>query len=183
MISKTIKNETGEERKSPHSYTHLSIDEFNSRLNKRGHITTIDHLGVNFPWFKGVSPVITDLREALKHKSAYFRFPTGEEWDFILPATKEEINSDVLNVSIERRPKFELVSFKKDSTPIIQIDCITSLTYEDLKELFPESIMSKELRNAWVYIDNKFGIDIYFVLNEPTNSEWSNFFEGHRLKT
>ena len=180
-ISKTITNETGQLRLSPHSYKHLTIDEFANRLKDTGSIKTIDHLGVNFPWFDGISPVLIDLRQQLKSKTAYYRFPSGEGWDFILPATKSELKTNNVDLSIERRPKLELVSFEKSSTPIIQIDCITTIEYARLKEIFPEAIFVDELSNVWVYINNNFGVDICFVLNGPSNSDWSTYFEGFRL--
>lgn len=180
-ISKTITNETGQLRLSPHSYKHLTIDEFADRLKNAGGIKAIDHLGVNFPWFDGVSPVLIDLRRQLKSKAAYYRFPSGEDWDFILPATKGELKTNNIDLSIERRPKLELVSFEKSSTPIIQVDCITTIEYTKLKELFPEAISVDELSNVWVYIDNNFGVDICLVLSGPSDTDWSTYFEGFRL--
>jgi hypothetical protein len=176
-----IRNETNEERESPHSYKQLPFQEVLERIKKLGVVAAIDHLGVNFPWFNGVSPIVNDLRKKLSPISSYYRFPTGEDWDFILPATQEELNSGAIDLSVERRPKLELVSFEKSSTPIIQIDCITTIDYEKLADCFPEGIKSEELRNVWVYIKNPFNIDVCLVLNEPRDSDWSGFFEGHRL--
>lgn len=180
-VSKDINNLTGLEKSSPHKYEHISINEFATRLAKNGSIKFVDHLGVNFPWFNGISPVLIDLRQRLISKSAYYQFPTSEDWDFILPATNNEFESGKIDLNIERRPKLELVSFKKSSTPIIQIDCITTISFEKLKELFPESIIEEEMNNIWVYIKNDFGIDICFVLSGPSNSDWSKIFEGYRL--
>lgn len=180
-IKKNIVNETGRSRESPHSYKYITLEEFTDRLRNVGFINQIDHLGINFPWFKGTSPVLIDLRKRLKSKTAYYRFPSGEDWDFILPAAKDELKTNNVDLSIARRPKLELVSFEKSSTPIIQIDCITTIDYAKLKKLFPEAIFVDELSNVWVYISNNFGVDICFVLNGPSNSDWSTYFSGWRI--
>lgn len=177
-----IDNQTGEERKSPHNYEHISLAEVQKRMWGANAIVAIDHLGVNFPWFDGLSPTITRLRQTFPTSCAYFRFPTGEDWDFIIPATENEFKNDDIDLSINRRPKLELVSFEKSSTPIIQVDCITTIDYEKLKQLFPESIIDEELRNIWVYLLNPYDLDICLVLNEPTDKDWSSFFAGHRLE-
>lgn len=181
-LSKNISNETGQERTSPHTYKPITIDELKDRIHETGQITAIDHLGINFPWFDGLSPIIAELRNRLGGSSAYYRFPTGEDWDFILPATRHEIESGTINLDLVRRPKLELVSFEKASTPIIQIDCITTIEYSKLKKMFPEAITDDELYNIWVYIENSYGVDICFVLNGPREKDWSSFFKGHRLK-
>jgi hypothetical protein len=181
-FSRNISNETGQERTSPHTYKPITIDELKDRIHKAGNITIIDHLGVNFPWFDGLSPIIAELRNRLGSSSAYYRFPTGEDWDFILPATRHEIEAGTINLDLVRRPKLELVSFEKASTPIIQIDCITTIEYSKLKKMFPEAIADDELFNIWVYIENSYGVDICFVLNGPREKDWSNFFKGHKLK-
>ena len=181
-FSRDISNETGQNRSSPHSYQLIPITELRDRIHEAGNITIIDHIGVNFPWFDGLSPTIAELRSRLGDSSAYYRFPTGEDWDFILPATRHEIESGAIDLDLVRRPKLELVSFEKASTPIIQIDCITTIEYSKLKKIFPEAIIDDELYNIWVYIENSFGVDICFVLNGPRENDWSNFFKGHRLK-
>ncbi len=183
VISKNIINETGQERGSPHSYQPITIHELKTRIDVVGHITAIDHLGINFPWFDGLSPVIEELRSRLGNASSYYRFPTGEDWDFILPATKQETESGDINLNLVRRPKLELVSFEKASTPILQIDCITTIEYPKLKKMFPEAITDDNLGNLWVYLKNSFGVDMCFVLNGPWEEDWSSFFNGHRLKT
>ncbi len=55
--------------------------------------------------------------------------------------------------------------------------------YEKLKQLFPEAIADDELRNIWVYLKNPYELDFCLVLNEPTDTDWSGFFEGHRLES
>lgn len=153
-LSEDIVNQTGQQRESPHSYMPISISQIRNRIEAEGGVEAIDHLGVNFPWFNGLSPHIARLRQKLPRHCAYYRFPTGEEWDFILPATEREITQDDIDLTKERRPKFELVSFEKSSRPIIQIDCITTIYHEKLKQLFPEGLADDELKNIWVYLEN-----------------------------
>ncbi len=181
-ISEEIINKTGQQKESSHEYSYLSIDELTNRLKDSGKIMAIDHLGINFPWFGGVSPVIANLRQQLKDKTAYFRFPTGDNWDFIIPATVSELTSNYIDLSIVRKPKLELVSFEKSSTPLIQIDCETTIKYEKLIELFPEAINDTDSSSVWVYLKSNLGLDICFVLRGPSCKDWSSYFEGHRLK-
>jgi len=80
-----------------------------------------------------------------------------------------------------RRPKLEIVSFDKSSTPIIQFDCIVDTSYDKIVQLFPEGIAENDLRNVWVYLSNPYHLDICFVVNENRGGDWSEFFSGHRL--
>lgn len=178
-----IVNETGKVRESPHSYKALSISEYLFRVAEIK-TTTIDHTGFNLPYFSGIHPTILEMRSLLKDTSFYHTFPkefANEPWDFILPATEIEILqfADTEYTAI-RRPKIELVSFDKTSTPLIQIDLQLEVSYERLKELFPEAIDIPDIKCLWVYIENNFGIDICFVLNE-TQADWSYYFKGNRL--
>lgn len=119
-----IKNITGVSKQSPHTYAPVSIAEFTSRLKDK--LMGVDHTGFNLPYFDGIHPEILKLRELLKDKCLYHEFPkdlADEPWDFILPATQEEIeNKDKVDYQITRKPKIEIVSFPKSSTPLIQID-------------------------------------------------------------
>src|SRR6266511_2022352 len=175
-----IANKTGQQKQSPELYTPLPLQEVMSRLSY-ARLEQLDHVGFNLPWFDGLHPDIEKLRRTVAPHTAYYRFPTGEEWDFILPATKEEIASKVVNLTQDRRPKLEIVSFDKSSTPLIQIDFSIDQPYSEITKLFPEGIADSELKNVWVYIQNPYGIDLCFVVGEYGDSDWSEFFEGHRL--
>ncbi len=80
-----LANETGETKISPEVYSKISISDFLQRAQSF-HVNYLDHLGFNLPWFSGVHPSILELRKEYYKSCAYYRFPTGEEWDFILPA-------------------------------------------------------------------------------------------------
>lgn len=175
-------NSTGKEKKSPHKYSYITIKDFLERMKEKS-LSELDHIGFDLPWLTvGIHPEIANLRKVLKQKALYYLFPTGEPWDFILPGTKEEISSlDEPDLTLKRRPKFEIVSLDKTSMPLIQIDFMVKEQYETLVALFPEAIHDPDIKNMWVYIKNPCSVDICFVLNEYRVADWSNFFKGHRF--
>lgn len=88
-----IKNSTGVTKQSPHRYSAIEIDDFVGRLAAIK-LVGIDHTGFNLPYFEGTHPEILKLRELLKDRCLYHEFPKNladEPWDFILPATQDEI--------------------------------------------------------------------------------------------
>jgi len=180
-ITIPIQNKTGKTKPSPHKYKHISVKEFAKRYANL-EVMGYDHIGFNLPWFQGIHPEILKLREVLKRSSLYYLFPSGEAWDFILPGTAEEVNQSNIDLQQERRPKFEIVSFEKCSTPLIQIEVLINKDFKDLVALFPEGIAVEEVKNVWVYLENPYGIDICFVLNENPSSDWSQFFAESRLQ-
>jgi len=179
-----VENSTGVEKQSPHAYGYVSLETVNDRLASASlALTGVDHLGFNLPWFgPGLHPRIAALRSVLSPACAYHRFPTGENWDFILPADPEEIRfRKEMDYSIPRCPKFELVSFEKASKPVIQLDVSTPATFETLAKIFPESLKDPQIGNIWVYLRNGFTIDVCLVLNPASETDWSAFFKGYRL--
>jgi hypothetical protein len=180
QIEIVIENKTGQEKKSPETYTHISIEDFVKRVSQLEPVH-LDHVGFNLPWFDGVHPDVLMLRKELAGRSAYHRFPTGEDWDFILPALKDEMQGEEIDLEISRRPKFEIVSFEKASEPLIQIDFSVRENFNDLASLFPEGILDKNLKNIWVYVTNPYGLDLCFVVGEYKDGDWSKFFSGNRL--
>lgn len=179
-IQVELTNKTGQERKSPETYTPIEIGDLVNRLGSI-QLTSLDHLGFNLPWFDGLHPEIAKLRKQLAPHCAYYRFPTGEDWDFVLPASKLELENTSLDLSKVRRPKLEIVSFEKASIPIVQIDFLVESQFKEILRLFPEGIAVPELKNVWVYLTNPCGIDICLVIGEEDGLDWSAFFDGHRL--
>lgn len=177
-----IANTTGQTRPPKLPFEPITIDDFMNRI-KDWRLARLDHVGFNLPWFDdGVHPEVLKLRKLLAPASAYYLFPTGEHWDFILPANEQEIQSGNINLTKDRHPKFEIVSFDMTSTPLIQIDCAVRQPYELIKQTFPEGIPEDNLQDTWVAIRNPYGIDIFFVIGELKEKDWSPFFEGHRLE-
>ncbi|MBE3117944.1 MAG: hypothetical protein IMZ50_04210 [Candidatus Atribacteria bacterium] len=179
-----IENSTGLSKQSPHSYKPLSVGTVNHRLLTSGvKLVGIDHVGFNLPWFSSdLHPGILQLREHLSSRCLYHKFPTGEPWDFIIPGNAHEIahRKDVDYARI-RKPKFEVVSFDKASTPLIQFDIAVNVNYETFAQLFPESLNDPELRNIWVYLENPYTMDVCLVINEFTDGDWSDYFKECRL--
>ena len=183
-INVELVNTTATVKSSTHKYLPISLQEFLKRIAPFP-LKCIDHTGFNLPYFDGVHPIITNLRNGLKKACLYHTFPkhlADAPWDFILPGSVEEINQDVkTDYSAVRRPKLEIVSFDKSSTPLIQIDIKLVGKYEEWIELFPEGIHEPYIRCVWVYIKNKFGIDFCLVLNEHVENDWSVEFANDRL--
>jgi hypothetical protein len=183
-ISIKVENSTGLSKPSPHSYQPLDVETVNHRLMTSGvRLIGIDHVGFNLPWFfLGLHPVILQLRETLSSRCLYHQFPTGEPWDFIIPGDHGEIaNRMAVDYTKVRRPKFELVSFNKASTPLIQLDVGVNASYERFAPLFPESLNEPEYRNIWIYLRNPYTVDVCLVINEFGAGDWSDYFKGCRL--
>lgn len=114
----------------------IPIQELQKRL--KGHITRIDHTGINLPkntvtqgeWNKVVKDISTQC--------TLYNYPTGEPWLFILPATNSEFKTDISEFISGRDPKFELVYDTFSSAPTIQIDIETDLERVEIERLFPE---------------------------------------------
>lgn len=179
-----IQNVTGCEKASAEKYCAIRLTDLCTRF--KGHditITKIDHIGFNLPWFTGgIHPTIQTLRTTLSKRCLYHTFPSGEPWDFILPGLQEEIDSvRCIDYHSIRKPKLELVSFDKSSTPIIQFDVCCSCKKNQFQRIFPEGLYDQELGNMWVYIMNPFGIDICLVLNEEYEGDWSEYFTKNRI--
>jgi hypothetical protein len=179
-----VENLTGVRKQSPHSYKFSGIDEISRRFKAAGiQLLGIDHAGFNLPWFaSGTHPRILQLREKLAAGCLYHRYPTGEPWDFILPGNLDEIaGHHAVDYNRIRRPKFELVSFDKASTPLIQIDVGVNQRFESFAGLFPEALVDPAFRNIWIYLESPHPADICLVINEYSEGDWSGFFNGYRL--
>jgi hypothetical protein len=179
-----VENSTGVKKQSPHSYKPLEIDDVSNRFAAEGiNLIRIDHAGFNLPWFApGIHPRILQLRERMAPACLYHRYPSGEPWDFILPGDRDEIaGRRAVDYNRIRRPKFELVSFEKASTPLLQIDVGVNRLFERFSELFPEALVDPAFRNIWIYLENPHPVDICLVVNEYSEEDWSGFFTGYRL--
>jgi hypothetical protein len=114
----------------------LDLPEVLDRL--QGHLVRLDHTGVNIP-SRLVSRSEWDaLIATLAAGATMYGYPTGEDWPFILPATSEELESDITVFPLDRSPKFELVYDEDATVPGLQFDFETDLTRPELEALFPE---------------------------------------------
>jgi hypothetical protein len=172
----SILNTTGLEKKSPLAYTPIVLDDYLDRVESLN-FEFIDHIGFDIFWPKGVHPEIAKAREVLSKGSLYYLNQTGENWDFIIPATQEEIKSKELDYKVIRRPKFEIVTLDYTSTPIIQFDMSVKENFEQTKKLFPEGYPDDYLKNVWVYIDNPYGLYICAVIGHRGKADWYRFLK------
>jgi len=102
-----------------------------------GRILRVDHLGVNLPASAVTRHEWEALIGALAAGSTLYRYPTGEEWPFVLPSTDEEYADDIRRFPRGREPKFELCYEQYFDHPLVQLDLQTGLTREELEARFP----------------------------------------------
>lgn len=103
-----------------------------------GHVQRVDHTGVNLP-ARATSPEQwQDLVSALASASTMYRYPTGEEWPFVLPSTSDELLGDIRDFVVGREPRFELVYDQWLTQTQWQFALWTDLTRTELELLFPE---------------------------------------------
>jgi hypothetical protein len=114
----------------------LPIEEMYQRLH--GHGTRLDHTGLNLPTNTIYQAAWDMLARNLATTANLYRYPTGEPWPFLLPATDEEFATDIRHFSAGRGPKFELVRDPSLRHPLIQIDIHTDLPRAEIERLFPE---------------------------------------------
>jgi len=171
-----IINKTGKEKKSPLAYTPIKLDDFLKRV-KNLNFEFLDHIGFDLFWPCGAHPEQIKLRNLLSKESLYYRYPTGENWDFIIPGTQEEIKAKELDYKPIRRPKFEIVSLDYTSTPIIQFDMSVNENFEQIREIFPEGYPDKFLKNVWVYIENPYGLFISIVIGHRGKADWYRYLK------
>ncbi|MFD5315538.1 hypothetical protein [Streptomyces sp. NPDC127098] len=103
-----------------------------------GHVRRVDHTGVNLPSRLVPPERWQDLVRVLAAASAMYRYPTGEEWPFVLPSTSAERHDDIRDFVVGREPRFELVHETWLTTPLWQFALWTDLTRAELERLFPE---------------------------------------------
>jgi hypothetical protein len=118
------------------TYT-LPLDELHRRL--AGHIVRCDHTGLNLPTALVDRAAWNGLLTDIAAVANLYRYPTGEDWPFILPATEDEFTGDIHAFALGREPKLELVYDGHARHPLIQIDLDTDLTRPELEALLPGS--------------------------------------------
>jgi hypothetical protein len=116
-------------------YYILTIQQLFNRLD--GKLINLNHVGINFgpavlPW-----PVYLGFKKLIAQRCNLYKYPTGEEWPFIIPATGKEFLEDITDETIKRNPKFEFVYYKYQRKPLIQVDIETKLTKNETLKLFP----------------------------------------------
>ncbi|HMH70150.1 MAG TPA: hypothetical protein VK502_02030 [Candidatus Saccharimonadales bacterium] len=170
----------------------LDIKEVAARL--KSHIVRIDHTGFNIPSAFISRKTWEQFLGNIAKQSNLYKYPTGEDWPFILPATSAEHNAGITEFPIGREPKFELVYDTYSPAPTIQIDIETDLTRAQVEQLFPEpyGISFPELADYFrtVYVQHPWpGLAIRFDIrfkNDEPDSDWETgkwlVTEGRRIR-
>jgi hypothetical protein len=171
---------------------YLPIAELCNRL--KGHVVRIDHTGINIPSALVPKYVWRTFIKKLAQSTNIYRYPTGQEWPFILPATKPEFARDITEFLVGREPKYELVYDTFSPLPTIQIDIETDLIRIEIERLFPQpyGISFPNVADYFrtVYIDHTWaGLNIRFDIrfkNEKPGGDWETgkwlVVEGGRLQ-
>jgi hypothetical protein len=103
-----------------------------------GQLVAVDHTGVNLPMVQVDDKRWGPLVQVLGEASAMYRYPDGEPWPFILPATHEEFRDAIRAFAPGRTPKFELVHDRWAPCPVLQFSLVTDLTRGELEGRFPD---------------------------------------------
>jgi hypothetical protein len=97
----------------------------------------LDHTGINVPVTMITSVGWNNLVSLFSSKSNIYRYPTGDDWPFTLPATDEEFEEDIGDFCTGREPKFELALDAYTAEPSLQIDMQVDLTRSEVERLLP----------------------------------------------
>lgn len=103
-----------------------------------GHIQRVDHTGVNLPTRTTSAEQWQNTLSTIAAAATMYRYPTGEDWPFVLPSTTEELAGDIRAFVVGREPRFELVYDEWRTEPEWQFALRIDLTRAELEELFPE---------------------------------------------
>ena len=148
-----------------------------------GQITHVDHTGVNLPTALVDGDQWDKLLGALANVSALYRYPGGEPWPFIIPASEEEYRADIRSFPAGRLPKFELVHDARATRPVLQFALGTNLTREELEERLPDpyGVAFPDLGHIFrtVYVDHPWPgldmrLDLYYAgpVTDWDTGEW-----------
>jgi len=169
----------------------LPIQQVVERL--RGHVTRVDHTGVNLPTTMFSSADWQAMLAQFAAHAAVYRYPDAD-WPFVLPSTADEFADDITTFVLGREPKFELVYDQWASEPIWQFALGTDLTRAELEERFPppegwaipelaELFRSVTVAHPWPQLS--FRLDLYYR-SDGSVSDWDTgewlVTEGGRIR-
>ena len=103
--------------------------------------------------------------------STTYRYPTGEDWPFVLPSTSDELADDIGAFVVGREPRFELVYDEWQTRPEWQFSLWTDLSRAELDELFPEGLTFPGLEEIFRVVRTRHpwkGLGIRFDLSYRT---------------
>lgn len=156
----------------------IELSQLVSRFES--HVVRVDHMGINLPAEDIPGRQLLNLVSQGAH---VYKYPSGDPWYFLIPATTHEFNHDITDFSKIRFPKFEIVLEGADtSAPLIQIDCATDLTREEVEERLPTpygvGFPGLEQFFRSVFVAHPWGgfllrMDFRYR-NDPAVNEWSS---------
>lgn len=126
---------------------HLRMAELTRRLAR--HVSRVDHTGVNLPSSATSPEQWQRLVSGIAAASTMYRYPTGEDWPFVLPSTADELADDVRDFVVGREPRFELVYDQALTQTEWQIALWTDLSRAELEALVPEGITFPNLADIF----------------------------------
>jgi len=156
-------------------YYLLTPEQLFSRVS--GKLSIMNHAGLN------IGPKLIDKSDYLKFRtllakfSNLYKYPTGEEWPFIISSTDEEFLNEVTDETKKRNPKFEIVYSHYHDTPLLQFDIETKLTKEEVLTILPEPYgislegLENFFRTVFVYTEYSNDVVMRFDLRFKTASK------------
>ncbi|WP_020385412.1 hypothetical protein [Kribbella catacumbae] len=114
----------------------IEMADLTHRLS--GHVQRVDHTGVNLPGGATSPEQWRELVGALASAATMYRYPSGEQWPFVLPSSADELRDDIRDFAVGREPRFELVYDQWLTQTEWQFALWTDLTRAELELLFPE---------------------------------------------
>jgi len=155
-------NMTDRNTKQPLAVKRFSCEEVLKKLH--GRITRLDHTGFNLPMGLYSEQEWQSLLGKLAKVTNMYKYPSGEPWPFVLPATEAEFKKDITDFTLLREPKFEIVYDDYTNMVAIHIDMQTDMTKEETEKLFPgnQGVSFDTLENVFksIYLDYCDSIDI-----------------------
>ena len=150
----------------------------------KGHVLRLDHAGVELPSDAVQQEKFDHLIEVVGKYSNLYRYPNGEEWPFLLPATYNEFRNEIREFTNPRTPKLEL-TYGYVQVPLIHFHVVTDLTREFIEAYFP-SQYGTNLPGATtyrtIYIDQPWlGMLMRFDLTYFTGKELTEWDNGEWL--
>ncbi|WP_327234335.1 hypothetical protein OG349_10390 [Streptomyces sp. NBC_01317] len=159
-----------------------------------GHVRRVDHTGVNVPACVTSPERWRDLTTPLASASTMYRYPTGEDWPFVLPSTSDELLGGIRDFVVGREPRFELVHDQWLTRTAWQFALWTDLTRVELEQMFPEPegmtfpglediFRVVPVLSPWPGLDIRFDL-CYRIENGPSDWETGEWLvtDGGRIR-
>lgn len=150
----------------------------------KGHILRLDHAGVELPSEAVAREKFDHLVQAVGSVSNLYRYPSGEEWPFLLPATYTEFRGEIQQFARPRTPKLEL-TYGYVQVPLVHFHVDTDLRREFVEAYFPPqygTALPGATTYRSVYIDHPWqGLLMRFDLTFYTNGEVTEWDSGEWL--